>query len=253
MKKLVIGNLKMNLISVAERDRYFKLMDKELGAKRFGNSEIILCPPFVHLEAFKNWKNKLVKIGAQNMFSEIKGPYTGEISPMMLKNFGCEYVIIGHSERRRYFSESNHEINSKIISALKNGLKPIICVGETATEKENQQNPEVITQQVKEALTNISRAKAEQIIIAYEPIWAVGSDVLPTANEIMSAKVLIRKILVDLFGKKYAELVRILYGGSVSAKTVKEACLDPGMDGALIGRESLMPHEFIKIAEIIDK
>lgn len=253
MKKVVIGNLKMNLLSSVERDRYFKLMDKELGARKFGNSEIILCPPAIHLEAFKNWKNKTVKIGAQNMFSEIKGSYTGEISPMMLKNFGCEYVILGHSERRRYFSESNHEINLKIISALKNGLKPIICVGETATEKENQGNLEIITRQVKEALAGISRVKAEQIIIAYEPVWAVGTDITPITNEIMSAKVLIRKILTDLFGKKYAEPVRILYGGSVNVKIVKNVCLDSGMDGALIGRESLMPHEFLKIADIINE
>lgn len=251
-KKLVVGNLKMNLLSPVECERYLKLMSKELGAKRFGNSEIVLCPPFVQLDAFKKWKNKTVKIGAQNMFSETKGSYTGEISPMMLKNFGCEYVILGHSERRRYFSETNGEVNLKIISALKNGLKPIICVGETAVEKENQETLQIITSQVKEALANVSRAKAEQLVIAYEPIWAVGTDNIPTTNEIMSAKVLIRKILVDLFGKKYAESVKILYGGSVNSKTVKGACLDSEMDGALIGRESLTPHEFIKIVEILN-
>ena len=269
MKKLVIGNLKMNLLNAQERERYLQWMEKELKGKKFKNSEIVLCPPFVHLEAFQKFKKihpveyrsavaakplfHWVKLGAQDMFPETKGSYTGEVSPVMLKNFGCEYVIIGHSERRRYFAENNHEINLKLISALKNGLKPILCVGENKVEKDSHETLRVITRQVKEALVGISRAKAEQIIIAYEPVWAVGSDLIPTANEVMGAKLLIKKILVDLFGKKYAESVLILYGGSVSAKTVTQVCADSGMDGALIGRESLIPHEFVKIAMIIDK
>lgn len=252
MKKLIVGNLKMNILNAQERDRYLKWLDKELAGKIFKNSEIILCPPFVHLEAFKNWKNKKAKSGAQNMFSHEKGSYTGEISPVMLKNMGCEYVILGHSERRRYFAESGIEINSKILAAFKFGLKPILCVGETKTEKDNHHTMSVITRQLEEALITVSRAKAEHLIIAYEPVWAVGSDLVPTANEIMEAKLLIRKILVGTFGKKYAEKVRILYGGSVNAKTVKEVCVEPGMDGALVGRESLLPHEFVKIAEIIN-
>ncbi|MFA6973902.1 MAG: triose-phosphate isomerase [Parcubacteria group bacterium] len=249
-KKLVVGNLKMNLLNAQERERYLQWLDKELKGKKLKNSEIVLCPPFVHLEAFQKFKK--TKLGAQDMFPEAKGSYTGEISPVMLKNFGCEYVIIGHSERRRYFSENNHEINLKINAALKNGLKPILCVGETKIEKENHEALRIITQQVTEALSGISRAKAEQIIIAYEPVWAIGSGLVPTANEVMEGKLLIRKILVDLFSKKYAEMVRILYGGSVNTKTVTQVCVEAGMDGALIGRESLLPHEFIKIVQIID-
>lgn len=252
MKKLVVGNLKMNLLNVQERDRYLKWMDKELAGKIFKNSEIVLCPPFAHLEAFKNRKNRKTKIGAQNMFSREKGSYTGEISPAMLKSFGCEYVILGHSERRRYFAESGIEINSKMIAALKFGLRPILCVGETKVEKDNHHAMKIITRQLEEALIAISRAKAERIIIAYEPVWAVGSDLMPAANEIMEARLLIRKFLVGTFGKKYAERVRILYGGSVNARTAKQVCVEPGMDGALIGRESLLPHEFVKIAEIIN-
>jgi len=252
MKKLVIGNLKMNLINLAERERYFKLFEKELSGKIFKNSEIILCPPFVHLEAFRKWKNKKIKLGAQNMFPEAKGSYTGEISPTMLKTFGCEYVILGHSERRRYFSEKDEEINLRVISALKNGLIPVICVGETKVQREEHQILDVITEQVAKALVNVSRTKAGEIVIAYEPVWAVGSDVTPTAHQIMEVKVLIRKILVAFFGKKYAEKVRILYGGSVKAATAKNVCIEPGMDGVLVGRESLAPHEFLKIAEIIN-
>ena len=252
MKKLVIGNLKMNLQSADEREKYLQWMDKELAGKKFTNTEIVLCPPFVHLEGFKKWKSKRVKRGAQDMFFEDKGSYTGEVSPIMLKNFGCEYVILGHSERRKYFGENGEFINHKIISALKHGLRPILCVGETKAEKDADQTLEVITRQVKEALAEISRTKANQIIIAYEPVWSVGTDALPTSNEVMGAKLLIRKILHELFDKKYAEEVAILYGGSVNAKSVKQVCVDSEVDGALIGRESLQPHEFVKIAEIIN-
>jgi len=135
---------------------------------------------------------------------------------------------------------------------LKHGLRPILCVGETKAEKDADQTLEVITRQVKEALAEISRTKANQIIIAYEPVWSVGTDALPTSNEVMGAKLLIRKILHELFDKKYAEEVAILYGGSVNAKSVKQVCVDSEVDGALIGRESLQPHEFVKIAEIIN-
>lgn len=242
----------MNLLNTQERDRYLALMGKEVKGKKLKNIEIVLCPPYVHLEAFKNWKNRKVSLGAQNMFPENKGSYTGEVSPVMLKNFGCEYVIIGHSERKRYFSENNHEINLKIISALKNNLKPILCVGETKIEKENHETLKIVGKQVREALVNVSRAKAEQIVITYEPVWAVGSDNVPSANEIMGAKLLIKKILVEIFGKKYAEKIRIIYGGSVSPVFVEQVCIDSEMDGALIGRESLEPHGFVKVAEILD-
>lgn len=252
MNKLIIGNLKMNLQSQLEQVQYLSLFKKELIGKKINNCDLILCPPAIHLAGFKNAKIKKIILGAQNMFWENKGSFTGEISPTMFKSFGCEYVILGHSERRRYFCERDEEINLKVISALKNGLKPIICVGEAKTEKDSNQTLKVISEQVKSALEKVSRAKAENLIIAYEPIWAVGTDVLPKENEIMEARVLIFKILTGLFGTKYAEKVRIVYGGSVSAKTVKQTCLDPGMDGVLIGRESLTPYEFIKIASLLN-
>jgi triosephosphate isomerase len=223
-----------------------------LGGKKLKKTEIVLCPPFIHIESFKKNLKKKVEIGAQNMFWKREGSFTGEISPTMIKNLGCEYVIIGHSERRKFFCETGEEINLKVAEALKIGLKPVICVGETRVEKDMNETYNIITRQVKEALSGISRTKAENIVIAYEPVWAVGSDQIPTTHEIMEAKLLIRKILVALFDKKYAGLVRIVYGGSVNSKTVEEVCLDPGMDGALIGRESLTPYELIKIAEIVN-
>ncbi|KKP80105.1 MAG: triose-phosphate isomerase [Candidatus Moranbacteria bacterium RIFOXYA12_FULL_35_19] len=252
MNKLIVGNLKMNILSQTERERYLNSLQKELVGKKINNCEIIICPPFVHLEGFRKAKIKKIILGAQNMFWEAKGSFTGEVSPAMLKDFGCEYVILGHSERRRYFCERDEEINLKIISALKNNLKPIICVGESKQEKEDNQTLSVISQQVKSALEKVSRTKAENLVIAYEPIWSVGTDEVPKENEIMEARVLIFKILTGLFGVKYAQKVKIIYGGSVSVFTVKQVCLDPGMDGALIGRESLTPYEFVKIAEIIN-
>ncbi len=245
--KYIIANLKMNLLSPQERERYLVSLAKELQGKKIKNSEIILCPPFVHLEAFGKIKNKSIKLGAQNVFSEDGGSYTGEISPTMLKNFGCEYVILGHSERRRYFSENNEDINLKIVAAIKNGLRPVLCLGETKAEKENEMTLQIIEKQIQECLVGVSRTKLEQIIFVYEPVWAVGSDLIPTANEIMEAKVLIRKILVEMFGQKYIKNIQILYGGSVNCKNSKEVCVDPGLDGVLVGRESLIPHEFMKI------
>jgi triosephosphate isomerase len=186
------------------------------------------------------------------MFFEDKGSFTGEISPLMLKNLGCEFVILGHSERRRYFGESGEVINRKIISALNHGLRPVLCVGETGEERESERTMEVITRQLKEALFEVRRTKADQIVIAYEPVWSIGSDTVPTSNEVMSAKLLIKKVLFEIFGKKYAEGAAILYGGSVNARTAKQVCVDAEMDGALIGRESLAPHDFVKIAGIIN-
>lgn len=252
MKKLIIANLKMNLINLQERERYFKLFEKELAGKTFPNTEIILCPPFVHLEAFKKWKNKKIKLGGLNMFPETRGSYTGEISPVMLKSLGCEYVILGHSERRRYLSENNHEINLKVISALKNGLTPILCVG----ENKGQEIITVMQEQLRACLAGVSRVKIENVIICYEPVWAISSnnpDHLPTTNEIMSARLLIRKFLVEKFGVKIAEKVKIIYGGSVAPANVVETCIDSDMDGALVGKESLTPYSFLKIAQIIDK
>lgn len=243
----------MNLLSPVERERYLENFKKELGTKKFGRTELILCPSYVHLENFKKELGKKVNIGAQNMFWKKEGAFTGEISPVMIKNLGCDYVIIGHSERRKYFCETDEEINCKIIEALKIGLKPIVCVGESSVEKDMNETLNVITRQLNESLANIGRTKIENITIVYEPVWAVGTDDIPTIHEIMEARLLIRKILVANFDKKYAQNVKILYGGSVNSKTVKEVCIEPGMDGVLIGRESLIPYELIKIAQIINE
>jgi len=243
----------MNLITRSERERYISLAKKNIVSRNFHRTEMVICPPFVHLEYFRAKLPKSVSLGAQDVFFQTQGSFTGEISPLMLKNLGVQYVIIGHSERRRFFAENDEEINLKVIASLKNNLSPILCVGETLEEKRRQSTLEVITSQVKCALDNVSRTKLGNLVITYEPVWSVGSDDVPTSNEIMGARLLIRKILVELYGKKYAEKVRIVYGGSVNRQTVKQVCVEPGMDGVLIGRESLVPGEMAKIAEIVNQ
>jgi triosephosphate isomerase (TIM) len=250
--KYIVGNLKMNLINSQEREKYFASFKKEIAGKKFKNTQIVICPPSVYLESFSaNLRGKFVKIGSQNIFWEARGAFTGEISPFMVKNLGCEFVIIGHSERRRYFGETNENFNLKIKAVIKAGLKAVYCVGETKSEREMHVIKNVITQQLQEGLRDIKGQQLEKLIITYEPVWSVGSDTVPTSNEIMEAKILIKKILAEKYGLKYAQGVSILYGGSVAERLVKQVCIDPGMDGALVGRESLLPHEFIKISKII--
>ncbi|HLN18913.1 MAG TPA: triose-phosphate isomerase [Patescibacteria group bacterium] len=253
MEKIITGNLKMNLLSPLEREHYLANFKKELGTKKYRNLEIVLCPPNIHLESFRKNLAKRILIGAQNIFWKKEGAFTGEISGVMIKNLGCEYVIIGHSERRKYFCETGEDVNLKITEALKIGLKPMVCVGETREEKDMNETLNIISKQLKEALTGINRTKIENITVVYEPVWSVGTDIFPTSHEIMEARLLIRKILVSMFEKKYADKVRILYGGSVNIRMAKAVCVDPGMDGVLVGRESLVPHDFLKIAEIISK
>jgi triosephosphate isomerase len=252
MDKLVIANLKMNILSVIEREQYFKSYKKEIAGKKLDKTRLILCPPAVHLEAFKKLKSKKTEVGAQNIFWERSGSFTGEISPTMVKNLGGEYVILGHSERRRYFGETDAEINLKILAALKIGLVPVICVG----DKEQRGNSmAVVLSQLKNCLKDVNGAKMENVVICYEPVWAISSnkpDHMPTTNEVMSARLLVKKFLVEKYGKRTADKVKIIYGGSVDSKNAKEVCVESGMDGALVGRASLTPHEFIKIAEIIN-
>jgi triosephosphate isomerase len=191
-------------------------------------------------------------VGAQNIFWEERGSFTGEISALMTKNIGAQYVIVGHSERRKYFNETNEIVKAKINSALAAGLTPICCVGEALEDRQNERTTDVIISQIQEGLADVPLSKIASIVIAYEPVWAVGSDAVPTSDEIMEVRILIKKIFTDTFGQPVAERVRILYGGSVKAATAKQLCIDPGMDGVLVGRESLIPLEFIKIAETIN-
>jgi triosephosphate isomerase len=257
MPKYIIGNLKMNLLSPTECDLYLADFNNEAKNLKLRNTEIVLCPPYVYLEKFaENFKRKKgVKVGAQDAFWEKEGAYTGEISVPMIKNLGCEYIILGHSERRKYFGETNETANLKIKAALKSGVTPIYCIGESREERKMNLTKEVIIRQLQEGLQDISRMNLEKTIICYEPVWAISSnnpDFLPTSNEIMEARLLIKKILTEKYGSKYALMARIIYGGSVNCKITEKVCLNPEMDGVLVGRESLTPHELIKIATLLN-
>lgn len=251
--KFLIGNLKMNLISPKERENYWEGFNNCLLGRNFKNVAVVLCPPFVHAEAFKRKiKSEFVFFGGQNIFFEEKGRFTGEVSAPMIKNFCGDFVIIGHSERRRLFNEDGDLINKKIKSALKNELVPIFCIGETAIERSSGEIKRVISDQLLAGLAEINPEKLTDIIIAYEPIWSIGSGQVPTADEIMEVRILIQKVLRDYSGLEMDELPKILYGGSVDFRNIKSLCLDPGMDGVLVGGESLHPIDFIKIGEVLE-
>lgn len=254
MKKLIVGNLKMNLLAVVERDRYLESLKKELKGKDLSNCELVLCPPLIHLESFVGQiENKDFAVGAQNIFWEDRGSFTGEVSAPMVKNIGGEFVIVGHSERRKNFNETNEAVKAKIGSALNADLVPVLCVGETLEQREAGKTADVIIAQIHEGLAEVPVSRITTVVIAYEPVWAVGSDIVPSTDEIMEVRILIKKIFADTFGQQVAEKIRILYGGSVKATIAKQVCNDAEMDGVLVGRESLIPVEFIKIAQIISQ
>lgn len=245
----------MNLITLSERDSYLKALKSDIKKVKLGDDvEMVLCVPFVHLEFFaKNLKRTKIKLGVQNIFWQERGSFTGEISPVMAKEYGADYSIIGHSERRGYFKENNQEINLKIKSAIKNGIIPILCIGETLQERQKGLINDIISRQLNEGLEGISRMQAEKIIIAYEPVWVIGSDAEPTSDEIMEARILIRKILTGKYGSDTTGKIKVLYGANVKASLIKKMCLDPQMDGVLVGRESLVPFNLIEIVKGFEK
>ena len=211
-------------------------------------NEVILCVPYIDLfYALLHVQDTNIKIGAQNMHWEEKGAYTGEISGKMLKSIGVEYVIIGHSERRQYFAETDETVNKKIKSALANGLKPIVCVGETLEQREAGQTEQIVTSQIEKAFKDIPASSLEQIIIAYEPIWAIGTGKTATKEDANTTIMQIRKKLAEIYGQNEADGVIIQYGGSVKSSNAKELFEMSDIDGGLVGGASLKADEFSKI------
>ncbi|MCK9378724.1 MAG: triose-phosphate isomerase [Candidatus Moranbacteria bacterium] len=249
--KIIVGNLKMNLITLSERDGYLKLLKSEIKKlKNDGSWELILCVPFVHLDFFsKNLKGKNIYLGVQNIFWDERGSFTGEISPVMARECGAKYSIVGHSERRRYFKENDQEVNKKIKVAIQSQITPIMCIGETSDERKEGLTKDVISRQLLDGLEGILPLQSEKIIIAYEPVWSVGSDIEPESNEIMEVRILVRKLLTQKYGEAVAGKVKVLYGGSVKSKLIKKVCFNPQMDGVLVGRESLVPVNLIEIVQ----
>jgi len=251
-KFYVVGNLKMNMLSREEVSQYIAVLHREAGQKRYEHVIGVICPSFLYLAQFDRLP-KGIKKGAQNFFPEKSGAYTGEISPVMLKNDGVEYVILGHSERRRYAGETDEIIREKAIAAIKYYLTPIVCIGETAAEKQAEKTEKVLLSQVQTIFSGLSKLQAEKVIIAYEPRWAIGTDIIPTTNDILGVKVLLRKILTEMFDAQTAERIHLLYGGSVKSSLLGPVSFEAEMDGVLVGRESLFPYELVKMMGILEE
>jgi triosephosphate isomerase (TIM) len=249
-KKLIAGNWKMNL-DVNESRELAKSILEKTDKKYFEYTDILLCPTYVSLNAVGDViKNSDILLGAQNLFYENSGAYTGEISGQMLKAVGCEYVIIGHSERRKYFNEDDGIINKKIKKALEFSLKPVLCVGETLEERSSGKQNEVVEYQLTNDLNRIS--DLNNIVIAYEPVWAIGTGQNATPQQANEMHKHIRSIIAKLYNKNTADNIRILYGGSLNDKNCKEILSESDIDGGLIGGASLKADSFIEIIKATD-
>jgi len=239
----IAGNWKMNT-TVAQASTLVAEMRERLD--RVEGVEKVLCPPFISLATIGELlRGTSIKLGAQNMYFEEKGAYTGEVSPLMLSQL-CEFVILGHSERRQYFAETDELINKKVGAALKIGLTPILCVGKLE-EKEAGETAEVVARQVRGALEGIESPQG--LVIAYEPIWAIGTGKAATPPESNDTIGLLRRTVAQLYGEEFAQGVRILYGGSVTASNIAGFMEQPEIDGALVGGASLKAEEFSSIVE----
>jgi len=244
MKLLVIANWKCNPATLKEAEKLFNSLKK--GLKNVKKTEIVICPPFPYLSIIDNHLS-FIKLGAQNCFWKDKGPYTGEVSPQMLKSMGCKYVIVGHSERRQVFKETDEMVNKKIKEILKTKLQPIFCIGETEEEKRAGKTFQVLEREIKKGLDKVSKKEIEKVIIAYEPIWAIGTGKSCEENEVMTIALFIKKLMSRLYNKKVADNIRILYGGSVDSKNAPDYLRESKMQGLLVGGASLNSKEFIKI------
>ena len=245
---MIAGNWKMNT-TVNEAEQLVSTMRQ--GLDEVDNVEKVLCPPFISLAEVKELiKGSSIKLGAQNLYFEEKGAYTGEISPLMLAGL-CEFVIIGHSERRQYFNETDEIVNKKVRAALKVGLKPILCIGEKLEDNEAGRTEEVVTGQLRSSLAEIEYGG--DLIIAYEPIWAIGTGKAATGKQANKTIGFIRHNVAQLYSQESAEVLRILYGGSVTAENIAEFIEQPEIDGALVGGASLKADQFLSIVRQTSK
>jgi len=241
----IAGNWKMNK-TVEEA----LLLTRELkeALNEVKDVEVAIAPPFTALyPVFQELKGSSIRLACQNLFWEEKGAYTGEVSPLMLKEVGCRYVIIGHSERRQYFGETDETVNRRIKAALKVGLKVIFCIGETLSERENGETFSVIERQVKGGLQGLGEKEIEDLVIAYEPVWAIGTGKTATPQQAQEVHRFIRAQLRQLFSDGLAEDVRVQYGGSVTPENIKGLMAQEDIDGALVGGASLKAESFSRI------
>jgi triosephosphate isomerase len=244
-KKVIAGNWKMNKTLSESQELVSKILN---GLGKDTNCEVIVCPSFTSLsEVYSLIKNTSVKLGAQNMYYESEGAFTGEISASMLKSTGCDYVILGHSERRTIFNEPDEMINKKIKKALSEKLKPIFCVGELLAQREAGETMEVVRNQIQKGLGDISSEQMKNIIIAYEPVWAIGTGKTATPQQAQEVHAFIRELVAEVYSSSVSENLIIQYGGSVKPDNSGELLSQKDIDGALVGGACLKADSFLGI------
>jgi triosephosphate isomerase len=245
-KKFVAGNWKMNMTS-SEVAPYLDVFGME--TDKVNNVDIAIIPPFTALAKASEilGGTQKIRLGAQNMSPEAKGAYTGEISATMLRDLFVRYVLVGHSERRRLFGETDELVHRKVVTALASELRPILCIGETLEERQAGQEKAVLEAQLRGALTGLTSEQLEEIVVAYEPVWAIGTGLTATPAQAQEAHQFIRDYLTKVSGPEIATKTRILYGGSVTADNARELLFQPDIDGALVGGASLDPRSFAEI------
>ena len=247
-RTLIAGNWKMNTIK-EEAENLAADLVKILGTEEL-SVEILVCPPFISLvPVAEKLIGSSIVLGAQNMCAESDGAFTGEISGRMLTAVGCKYVVLGHSERRQLYGETNEIVHAKVLAALANGLVPIICVGETENQREAGETNAHIQTQVEAALQGLDGTQVANLVIAYEPIWAIGTGKTATNLQAQEVCATIRQVVADLYDLAVADGVRILYGGSVKSSNIAQLMTQEDIDGALVGGASLQAKEFAKIAK----
>jgi triosephosphate isomerase len=248
-KPFAAGNWKMNTNSRTSVDLAKRLADGASDAA--GHSvTVAVCPPFVYLQAVTKILNgSSISVGAQDLYFEPDGAFTGEISVSMLKDIGCTYCLCGHSERRHVIGETDELINKKVTAAIKGGLLPILCVGELLEERKAGKTNEVVTRHIEKGLAGLSLEKAEAVTIAYEPVWAIGTGLTATPQQAQEVHIFIRNLLGKMYDKKAANEMRILYGGSVKPSNTAELMAQPDVDGVLVGGASLKAEDFLGIIQ----
>ncbi|MDP1538631.1 MAG: triose-phosphate isomerase [bacterium] len=249
MKPLIVANWKINPSTLAEAKRLFNSVAK--GIKNIGRTEVVICPPFLYLPTIQQSNISTIKLGAQDCFWEEKGAFTGEISPAMLKDLGVDYVIIGHSERRKYLKETDEKVNKKLRAVLKTGLKAILCVGSI---QRGEKGGREMSRQLEKSLVKVKKSDLKNIVFTYEPIWAISTtrgSAVATPENTKDGAIFIKKTLFKLFNKP--PKIKIIYGGSVDSSNIRGFIEGAEMDGVLIGAASLKAEDFIAAVKNIDK
>ncbi|ARK20983.1 triose-phosphate isomerase [Sporosarcina ureae] len=246
-KRIIAGNWKMFKLSNEAAD-FAEQIKEQL--KPSDHVEAVICPPALYLnDLLQRFETTAIKLGAQTMHDTVEGAFTGEISPAMLENVGVDYVILGHSERRQYFNETDESVNKKVLAAFDHHLVPIVCVGETLEERDAHETVSIVSAQVEKAFSGVTADQAKQAVIAYEPIWAIGTGKTATADDANEVCAAIRHKVETLYAKDVSEAIRIQYGGSVKPENIAELLSKDNIDGALVGGASLDPAAFVKLVE----